>query len=135
MRLSIPESCSRLCFLIFLIGAGFIQIRSAAGQSTNLALNKTATQSSTITGNGGNPVAGSAVDGNTDGNFNNGSVSHTNADANAWWQVDLGSSATISSITIWNRTDCCSDRLSDYWVFVSNTPFLSTDTQFQLQIA
>src|ERR1700736_1381848 len=77
--------------------------------------------------------ASSAVDGNTDGNFGNGSVTHTNADANAWWQVDLGTSATITSITIWNRTDCCSDRLNDYWVFVSNTPFGPTDTPATLQ--
>src|SRR6202035_1629549 len=78
-------------------------------------------------------VASSAVDGNTDGSFFNGSVSHTNADSNAWWQGDLGSSASVTSIVILNRTDCCGDRLSDYWVFVSNTPFGSTDTPATLQ--
>ena len=52
-----------------------------------------------------------------------GSVTITNYDANAWWQVDLGASATVSSIVIWDRTDCCSSCLSDYWVFVSDTPF------------
>ena len=67
------------------------------------------------------------------GNFFNGSVTHTNADPNAWWQVDLGASAAVSSIVVWNRTDCCGDRLSDYWVFVSDTPFLSTDTPATLQ--
>jgi hypothetical protein len=34
---------------------------------------------------------------------------------------------------IWNRTDCCASRLDDYWVFVSNTPFSSTDTPATLQ--
>jgi hypothetical protein len=34
---------------------------------------------------------------------------------------------------LWNRTDCCGDRLADYWVFVSNTPFGSTDTPSTLQ--
>ena len=34
---------------------------------------------------------------------------------------------------IWNRTDCCGTRLSDYWVFVSDTPFLATDTPTTLQ--
>jgi hypothetical protein len=38
-----------------------------------------------------------------------------------------GQSATVSSIAIGNRTDCCGDRLSDYWEFVSNTPFGPTD--------
>jgi hypothetical protein len=34
---------------------------------------------------------------------------------------------------LWNRTDCCGDRLSDYWVFISNTPFAPTDTPATLQ--
>ena len=73
------------------------------------------------------------MDGITDGNFYDNSVTHTNADPNAWWQVDLGASTAVSSIVIWNRTDCCGDRLSDYWVFVSDTPFLATDTPATLQ--
>ncbi len=98
----------------------------------NLARNKPASQSSTLAGYPADG-AGSAVDGNTDGAFFNGSVTHTNADANAWWQVDLGTSATISTVVVWNRTDCCSSRLADYWVFVSDTPFLATDTPATLQ--
>jgi hypothetical protein len=89
------------------------------GLGTFLTQGKTVTQSSDY---GPATGASKAVDGNTDGNFFHGSVTHTNLDANAWWQVDLGTSATISSILIWNRTDCCSDRLSDYWVFVSDKP-------------
>ena len=69
-----------------------------------------------------------AVDGNTDGNFANGSVSHTFLDGNAWWQVDLGASSTVNSIAVSNRTDCCGSRPADYWVFVSNTPFTASDT-------
>jgi hypothetical protein len=94
---------------------------------TNLSQGKPATQSSTLPGYA-TAGAGSAVDGNTDGAFFDGSVTATNADTNAWWQVDLGAPASVSSVTIWNRTDCCPGRLSDYWVFVSNTPFLATDT-------
>lgn len=99
----------------------------------NVALNKAATQSSTLTG-WGLSDASNALDGVTDGNFFNHSVSHTNFDANAWWQVDLGASATLDHITLWNRTDCCGDRLNDYWVFISNTPFLNSDTPATLQI-
>jgi RHS repeat-associated protein len=102
----------------------------SSGNSTNLALNRSARQSSTAIGTA---PASNAVDGNTDGNFNDGSVTHTGFDANAWWEVDLGSAGTISNVTIWNRTDCCLDRLTDYWVFVSNTPFLDTDTPASLQ--
>jgi hypothetical protein len=98
----------------------------------NLAVGKAATQSSTLFGYAG-AGAGSAADGNTDGNFGDGSVTATNLDSNAWWQVDLGASASVSSVVVWNRTDCCASRLNDYWVFVSNTPFLSTDTPATLQ--
>jgi hypothetical protein len=100
------------------------------GSLSNLALGKVATQSSNLESTS---VAALAVDGNTDGSFFDGSVTHSNLDANAWWQVDLGSSATVNSIVIWNRTDCCEVRLADYWVFVSDTPFGPTDTPSTLQ--
>jgi hypothetical protein len=93
---------------------------------------KAASQSSTFPGYA-SAAAGSAVDGNTNGNFFAGSVTATGLDPNAWWQVDLGASATVSSIAIWNRTDCCGARLTDYWVFVSDTPFLPSDTPLTLQ--
>jgi hypothetical protein len=111
-----------------------VQIFGTGGTpGPDLALNKPATQSSTLPDYAGTGPQ-SAIDGNTDGNFFHGSVTHTNADANAWWQVDLGASAAVNSVVIWNRTDaCCTSRLSDYWVFVSNTPFLATDTPATLQ--
>jgi hypothetical protein len=74
-----------------------------------------------------------AVDGTTDGNFYNAPVTATNLDNNAWWQVDLGASATVSSVVVWNRTDCCGTRLNDYWVFMSDTPFGAGDTPATLQ--
>jgi hypothetical protein len=104
---------------------------------SNLALGKAATQSTTLP-RSATAGARSAVDGNVDGNYYHGSVTatnlldgsvkHTSLDTYAWWQVDLGASASIASIMIWNRTDCCGSRLKDYWVFVSDTPFLPTDT-------
>jgi len=91
--------------------------------TSNLALNKSATQSSTIFG----AVAARAVDGDTDGAFLNGSVTATDQEDNPWWQVDLGEVSQIESIDIWNRTDNRSDRLSDFYVLVSDVPFSSTD--------
>jgi hypothetical protein len=69
-----------------------------------------------------------AVDGNTDGQFFHGSVTHTQLQADPWWEVDLGSTQDIGRIVIWNRTDCCSGRLSNFWVFVSDMPFNAGDT-------
>ena len=93
---------------------------------SNLAAGRPATQSSTDEKNGS--VASRAVDGKTDGNFFHLSVTSTGLDPNAWWQVDLEYPATLAAIILWNRTDCCDTRLSDYWVFVSEAPFSPTDT-------
>lgn len=90
-----------------------------ANTQANLALGKETLQSSTY---GGYAFASRAVDGNPNGNWGGGSVTHTNNDANAWWQVDLGVQAVLSEIRLTNRTDCCSYRLSDFYVFVSETP-------------
>jgi hypothetical protein len=89
----------------------------------NLAQGRPATQSSTNSGK----AAELAVDGNTDGNFYNNSVSHTNSEVNPWWQVDLGGVQAIDAVQVWNRTDCCGDRLNNFYIFVSETPFATND--------
>ncbi len=85
---------------------------SGSGEDTNVALGKTATQSSTYR----SPVtvASKAIDGDTNGDFYDWSVTYTNADTNAWWQVDLGESHTVNQVVVYNRTDCCMDRLSNF---------------------
>jgi RHS repeat-associated protein len=88
----------------------------AVAAGTNLALGKTATQSSI--GWGGDPSR--AVDGNTDGNFGDGSVTHTYLELSPWWRVDLGSIRGIGTIELYNRTDCCSDRLSNFQLLLSD---------------
>jgi hypothetical protein len=93
------------------------------GPSVNLALNKSATQSTTYA----SAPASRAVDGNTNGNFFGNSVSHTDNNAQAWWQVDLGGVYPINNINLWNRTDCCPERFSNFYVLVSNDPFTSTN--------
>jgi hypothetical protein len=97
---------------------------------SNLAPAGTASQSSQYAAT---TAASKAIDGNTDGNYANGSVNCTNGDPYAWWQVDLGAPATINTIVLWNRTDGSMSRLSDYWIFVSDTPFAPTDTAAALK--
>lgn len=96
---------------------------------TNLALNKPAKQSSTAYAS----PASRAVDGNTDGNWYSNSVTSTDCPCGShpfpvptsWWEVDLGAVQWIDNIKIFNRTDCCSERLSAFYVFVSDTDFTS----------
>jgi hypothetical protein len=85
---------------------------------TNLARGKHATQSATAYGG----EAQRAVDGNLDGNYAGNSVSHTDDRPQSWWQVDLGAVSSIQSVRLWNRTDCCAERLSRFFLFVSETP-------------
>ncbi len=79
---------------------------------TNVAGGKPASQIST--GWGG--IASRAVDGNTDGVYDDGSVTHTDAAPGAWWEVNLQQDATIQWIRIYNRSDCCTARLSNFTV-------------------
>ena len=82
--------------------------------SSNLALNGVANQSST-THNG---EASRAIDGNTNGNYSSNSVTHTAAEDNAWWTLDLATESNVEEIKIYNRTDnCCVNRLSDFTLF------------------
>ncbi|MDS5650489.1 glycosyl hydrolase family 98 C-terminal domain-containing protein [Streptococcus pneumoniae] len=83
-----------------------------------VSTNKVATQSSTNY----EGVAALAVDGNKDGDYGHHSVTHTKADSNAWWQVDLGEEFTVSKVDIYNRTDAEPQRLSNFDViFVSSS--------------
>ncbi|MCA9189553.1 MAG: hypothetical protein R3E01_24900 [Pirellulaceae bacterium] len=52
-----------------------------------------------------------AYDGNTDQVYANGSVTHTKAESYPWWQVRLKESQPIGKIIVFNRGDCCGDRL------------------------
>ena len=101
-------------------------LEEAPGQGTlvNFAVlpDSVSTQSSVF---GSAFVADLARDGNTDGDWRNGSVTHTELDANAWWEIDLGASRSIDQIFVWNRTDCCAERLVDFYVLVSDQPFVS----------
>jgi hypothetical protein len=96
--------------------------------SANLARGKPASQSSLAYA----APAGRAVDGNSDGDYTRGSVTHTDAEREAWWQVDLGTSPRIDRVAVWNRTDCCAERLSKFYVLVSDAPFASSSLQTAL---
>lgn len=96
------KSISLIIVTLFTISANATLI------TTNIALDGTASQSST--GWGGSASRG--IDGDTNGIYNQGSITHTQNDPNAWWEVDLGQVSYIKDIVLWNRTDCCSYRLN-----------------------
>ena len=76
----------------------------------NLALNKPAIQS-TVAYAG---AAARAVDGKTNGDYMKGSVTHTVATANPWWEVDLAQVMAIEEVVVYNRTDSHGGRLDGF---------------------
>ncbi|MFK8004717.1 MAG: acetylxylan esterase [Saprospiraceae bacterium] len=90
--------------------------------SINLALKRPTKQSGTQLG----ATSYRAVDGNLNGDFfAENSVTNTDWKENAFWEVDLGSISNIETINIWNRTDCCNENLKEFYVLVSDEPFVS----------
>lgn len=83
----------------------------------NVALQKQAHQTSTYSSGA---EASKAVDGNTNGNYHDGSVTHTNWHDNAAWEVHLENGYHIRRIDIYNREDCCASRLRNFKVTVTD---------------
>ena len=86
---------------------------------SNLSIGKAVAQHST----GFNGSASRAVDGNPNGQYFSGSVTHTNTAFQTWWQVDLAAQSSVESVIIHNRTDCCTGRLANFYVLLSTEPF------------
>ncbi len=79
----------------------------------NIAPKGVAKQSSLYT----NATANRANDGNTDGNYKNGSVAHTaGTDDDPWWELDLKTPRSVDRIVVWNRLDGVSKRLDGFRV-------------------
>ncbi len=76
------------------------EVQIFAGEE-NVAKNAKASQSSTDFD--GKPER--AIDGNTSGNFQENSTTHSAQSTDPWWEVDLGKAVSIDKIVIWNRTD------------------------------
>ncbi|MDB6072175.1 MAG: hypothetical protein JWL81_3346, partial [Verrucomicrobiales bacterium] len=91
----------------------------------NLALDKPSWQSSDYPGAF---TSNRAVDGLTTGDYNIAAGTHTQSEANAWWQVDLGAVYPLNAVKIFNRTGPSAPRLTDFTVYVSDFPFGETNT-------
>ncbi|RME05412.1 MAG: hypothetical protein D6816_08940 [Bacteroidetes bacterium] len=103
---------------------------AASPASGNIAKGKSARQSTTAYGDAISG-AGNAVDGNTNAFWRHdagNSITHTNYEDNPWWEVDLGKVYDISAIKIYNRADCCWQRLQNFYVMVSEKPIAASST-------
>ncbi len=104
--------------------AAVLQVKQPSQPLANLALGRSTSQSSTQPSSN-DYDSENAVDGNLNGDAAGKSLARTESEAEAWWEVDLGAVNAIDTISLFNRTDCCANRLSNFHVFVSDVPFTS----------
>ena len=90
----------------------------------NLAFEKRTTQSSTHAYGYSDRAVDNDLSTNR-GPWENGSITHTKHEKEAWWEVDLGAEYTVSKVEYTGRTDCCGSRLRNAYIMVSSKPFPS----------
>uniref|UniRef100_A0A1I8JI29 WSC domain-containing protein n=1 Tax=Macrostomum lignano TaxID=282301 RepID=A0A1I8JI29_9PLAT len=59
-----------------------------------------------------------AIDGDTNQNYRKKSCTHTRTATGAWWQARTSRRARITSVRIYNRQDCCANRLRNFVIKV-----------------
>uniref|UniRef100_A0A1I8J542 FTP domain-containing protein n=1 Tax=Macrostomum lignano TaxID=282301 RepID=A0A1I8J542_9PLAT len=72
-------------------------------------------------------VCGLAIDGNTNQNFHGGSCAHTEGGKSQWWQADLAQQFRITAVRIFNRQDCCAERLNKFTLLVDDVECARVD--------
>uniref|UniRef100_A0ABM5GF69 Uncharacterized protein isoform X1 n=1 Tax=Pogona vitticeps TaxID=103695 RepID=A0ABM5GF69_9SAUR len=100
-----------LCLLIFLPAL-------RASEVPNVAPLGVAFQSSTFSPEA---VASNAIDGSTEGDYGQGSCTHTEYESNPWWIVDLKAEYRVFRVSISNRRDCCSFRINGAEIRIGNS--------------
>ncbi|MFS9216916.1 thiol-activated cytolysin C-terminal domain-containing protein [Streptococcus mitis] len=84
-------------------------------RAENIAWKKQARQSSTEFGGD----ASRALDGNTNSNYSQQSITHTKFENQPWWEVDLGRTEQVGLVRLYNRGDGeLSKRLADFDVIL-----------------
>lgn len=100
-------------------------------RAENIAWKKQASQSSTAYGGDANR----ALDGNTNSSYSQNSITHTNFENKAWWQVDLGRSEQVGFVRLFNRGDGeVAKRLSNFDVILYNDKGQEVSRQYINQL-
>ncbi|XP_078661576.1 polycystin-1-like protein 2 [Branchiostoma floridae x Branchiostoma belcheri] len=92
----------------------------------NVALGKAAFQTSDYEDqSSGRGAARFAVNGNTNSNYLAGYCTATALEADPSWWVDLGQSYMIDRVAIFNRQDCCAERLNPFNIHIGDSDQVS----------
>ncbi|XP_078670967.1 uncharacterized protein LOC144911067 isoform X2 [Branchiostoma floridae x Branchiostoma belcheri] len=115
------------CVQIYDVALNQSQIEHAATLCTdnNIAIGKTATQSST---HNSLWLAPNAVDGYKGSDANVPKCTHTQDQSEPWWKVDLGGSYVIVRVRLLNRVDVAGQRLEEFQVRVGEDSDISKNS-------
>lgn len=102
--------------LLFLLA--LTEVIAAAPMAPNVAPTAVASQSTTYLG----ADASRAIDGNTDGDWGVQSLTHTDFTSDNWFELNWDELRKMEQIVLYNRTDCCGEKLSNFRVSVWNGP-------------
>ncbi|XP_016112928.1 fucolectin-1-like [Sinocyclocheilus grahami] len=89
---------------------GFFSVQTKAGREVNIATWGTPVQSTLAY----NWYAQNALDGLSS------TCTHTDAQSDPWWKLDLLKTYSVNSVTITNRLDCCSTRINGAEIRIGN---------------
>lgn len=109
--------------LVILLLVGMVGVANSS--PINVATSGTASQSSTGTW-GSTGYASNAIDGDLTSSWNwesdvDNSISHTEKESQAWWQVQLDKVYDIEQLVLWNRGDNVQNRLNNFDIFILNS--------------
>ena len=122
------QGFGRFCELQDGDGDGIDDFRDTVATSgPSISSNGTASQSSTYQDNEAVHGAGSALDGEPLGWHPAYPISITKNESQPWWELDLGSTRTLSGVNLFNRTDHGSDRLDGVELLIGDAPFGDVD--------
>uniref|UniRef100_A0A8C9RL69 Fucolectin tachylectin-4 pentraxin-1 domain-containing protein n=1 Tax=Scleropages formosus TaxID=113540 RepID=A0A8C9RL69_SCLFO len=109
---------TRVVFVLLWLAVAPSGLVPCVSTETNVALGKMATQSSEWNSKTG---AIKANDGNPNSVFRQNSCSCTKRETAPWWRVNLVREFIVSSVTITNRGDCCSERINGAEIRIGNS--------------
>ncbi|XP_035675909.1 cell surface hyaluronidase-like [Branchiostoma floridae] len=111
--------------LLCLVATATSERTGQSDGSTNIALLKPAYQSSVSFD--GEPAR--AVDGSTGGVYDKGTCTHTavHGEDSPWWYVDLQETFEIGRVAIFNRIDCCPERINPFNLHIGDSSDVTTN--------
>lgn len=114
--------CSSALWLAVIVALALPLAAMAQFTEVNHAL-EIGTFATSSSGSDGGSDPSRTIDGNTDGNWANGSVWRSQTDQPPQFQVQLPGEREIGRVVFWPRTDCCNGQRTDVQIIIRDLSF------------